>query len=75
MLPRRGRFVWINRPLYQDAKVGRFYFLKAQTRLPLRSATAGTAASVKVLQNRELLSYLADEADCVTTSCKFLTFR
>jgi hypothetical protein len=26
---------------------------------------AGTAVSVKVLQNRELLSYLADKADCV----------
>jgi hypothetical protein len=37
----------------------------AQTRPPLRSAAAGTAASVKVLQNRELFSYLADKADCV----------
>jgi hypothetical protein len=42
-----------------------FYFFKAQTRPPLRSAAAGTAVSVKVLQNRELLSYLADKADCV----------
>jgi hypothetical protein len=36
----------------------------AHTTPPLRRAAAGTAISVKVLQNLELFSYLADKADC-----------
>jgi hypothetical protein len=37
----------------------------AHTRPPLRSAAKGTAISVKVFQNFEFLSYLADKSDCV----------
>jgi hypothetical protein len=35
------------------------------TKVPLRSAATGTAISVKVFQNFELSSYLADDSDCV----------
>jgi hypothetical protein len=37
----------------------------AQTMPPLRSAAEGTAISVKVRQNLDFFSYLADKTDCV----------
>jgi hypothetical protein len=48
----------------EPKKVTDAYF-SAQTRPPLRRAVAGTAVSVKVLQNFELFSYFADKADCL----------
>ena len=46
-------------------RAGIGYRFRARTRPPPRRAAAGTAINVKVLQNRELFSYLADKDDCV----------